>query len=305
MRDGAVTGRLAAVTVHGDLIQADTIAANRIIFQGTDEHGNQNGLWYQLNATGWDGEAHVETYSQIENPDPTASPHALNWYEFVDNEYVLSDDVAVDSEKTYYQKDDPSAKPNLTPEQLSDDRYKHALDGSHIVAESITANKIDVDSITAVTALVQKLRAVMLLAEQVQVGGGGSTHIELIGNRFSFFAPNYGQSTIPKYELTFDTYPVQDKMYYSLVNGEYIERPASEMSYDYNPFEHGLYEDYQIRADRAMPGEVAYIAVDPTTNESMFYITRAVVVKDLRFGNWKWYDRFNGNLSLKWMGGAV
>lgn len=48
--------------------------------------------------------------------------------------------------------------------------------------------------------------------------------------------------------------------------------------------------------------EVAYIAVDETTGESMFYMTRAVVVKDLRFGNWKWADRSNGNMALKWMG---
>ena len=54
-----------------------------------------------------------------------------------------------------------------------------------------------------------------------------------------------------------------------------------------------------------MPGEVAYIAVDDETQESMFYITRAVVVKDLRFGNWKWYDRSNGNLALKWIGGSL
>lgn len=49
--------------------------------------------------------------------------------------------------------------------------------------------------------------------------------------------------------------------------------------------------------------EVAYIEVDTETNESMFHITRAVVMKDLRFGDWKWADRSNGNLALKWIGG--
>jgi len=48
--------------------------------------------------------------------------------------------------------------------------------------------------------------------------------------------------------------------------------------------------------------EVAYIEVDPNTGESLFYMTRAVVVRDLRFGHWKWADRENGNLALKWMG---
>ncbi len=48
--------------------------------------------------------------------------------------------------------------------------------------------------------------------------------------------------------------------------------------------------------------EVAYIAVDPDTNESTFYMTKAVVVKNLRFANWEWRPRDNGNLSLKWVG---
>ena len=54
-------------------------------------------------------------------------------------------------------------------------------------------------------------------------------------------------------------------------------------------------------------GEVAFIAVDPTSNNSMFYINNAVIVTDLRFGggNWKWYSRSNNNMALKWMGGQV
>lgn len=50
--------------------------------------------------------------------------------------------------------------------------------------------------------------------------------------------------------------------------------------------------------------EVAYIDIDPNTNEAVFYMTRSVVVKDMQFGNgnWKWYSRENGNMSLKWIG---
>lgn len=51
--------------------------------------------------------------------------------------------------------------------------------------------------------------------------------------------------------------------------------------------------------------EVAYIDVDPNTNEAVFYMTRSIVVKDMQFGEgkWKWYKRDNNNMSLKWMGG--
>jgi len=48
--------------------------------------------------------------------------------------------------------------------------------------------------------------------------------------------------------------------------------------------------------------EVAYIAVDPVTQESTFYMTRSVVVKDLKFGKWMWFERYNRNMALKWVG---
>lgn len=50
--------------------------------------------------------------------------------------------------------------------------------------------------------------------------------------------------------------------------------------------------------------EVAYIAIDNDTNESVFYMTKAIVVKDLFFGNWKWKSREDGNLMLQWTGGT-
>lgn len=48
--------------------------------------------------------------------------------------------------------------------------------------------------------------------------------------------------------------------------------------------------------------EVAWIEVDPTTGASSFRIANAVVMRELRLGSWKWYDRAGGNLALKWIG---
>lgn len=53
---------------------------------------------------------------------------------------------------------------------------------------------------------------------------------------------------------------------------------------------------------------VAYIAVDSASNESLFYMTRAMIVSDLRFGDdgdWQFQARSNRNLALKWTGGSV
>lgn len=51
--------------------------------------------------------------------------------------------------------------------------------------------------------------------------------------------------------------------------------------------------------------DVCYIEVDPVSNESLFYVKKAVVVTDLRFADWQWTQRANGHLSLKWIGEEV
>lgn len=48
LKDGHVTGELNAVTVNGDLINANTLKADRLVIKGTD------GLYYQLNTNGVD-----------------------------------------------------------------------------------------------------------------------------------------------------------------------------------------------------------------------------------------------------------
>jgi hypothetical protein len=233
--DGVVTGTLTAVEILGDLIRANTVLADRIVYPGSD------GMYYMLNYHGGYYEA---------EPEAGDDPSEEGWYELgQDNAYRLSSDTSVSAGKTYYVLDESKAL------QMEQAKYAHALDGSRIVAKSITANEISTESLTADTAFVNSLRTLMLLTEAVQIGATGKVHIEMSNNRFSFFEAGYSQ-------------------------------PA-DMS--------------GVSADIPLPGEVAYIAVDEKGN-STFYMTRAVVMKDLRFGNWKWYDRDNGNLALKWMG---
>ena len=44
------------------------------------------------------------TYTQVADPDPEANPSEEGWYEFVEDEYVLSEDTEVDSGKTYFTR---------------------------------------------------------------------------------------------------------------------------------------------------------------------------------------------------------
>jgi hypothetical protein len=45
-------------------------------------------------------------YDEIVDPAADANPKALGWYEFVGGAYVLSEDETVDTEKTYFTKDE-------------------------------------------------------------------------------------------------------------------------------------------------------------------------------------------------------
>lgn len=164
------------------------------------------------------------------------------------------------------------------------------LHGSRIIAESITADQIDVTSLVAA----------MLLAQTIQIGSSAGTHIEGKGDRFSFFSSGYGWETMPDeylYRLVTSPYgnPVSNG-WYELVDGRYT------LTSDTSVVAGKDYYEYIVTPNAALPGEVAYIAVDPDTGESTFYMTRSVVVKDLRFGNWMWYGRDNRNMSLKWIG---
>lgn len=89
MSDGKVTGELVGVTIKGDLIEGNTVKADKLVILGED------GLYYKLNV-----EALGET---------TAS---------------------------------------------SDEKYQNGLDGSVIVADSITAEKIAVDDLVAFDATI-------------------------------------------------------------------------------------------------------------------------------------------------------
>jgi len=49
--------------------------------------------------------------------------------------------------------------------------------------------------------------------------------------------------------------------------------------------------------------QVAYISVDPVRLKSVFHITSAIIVEDLRFGKWQFKSREkNDNLTLMWFG---
>jgi hypothetical protein len=47
---------------------------------------------------------------------------------------------------------------------------------------------------------------------------------------------------------------------------------------------------------------IAYLEVDEETQQSALYVAKTIITKESQFGNWKWYERPNNNMALKWMG---
>lgn len=59
MQDGNITGELVGVTIKGDIIEGNTIKADKLVIKGTD------GLYYELNAYGETVEANQTEYNSL------------------------------------------------------------------------------------------------------------------------------------------------------------------------------------------------------------------------------------------------
>lgn len=58
--DGTITGKIVGVTISGDLIEGNTVVANKLVIKGTD------GLYYKLNTDGVTTEAEQTDYNSLD-----------------------------------------------------------------------------------------------------------------------------------------------------------------------------------------------------------------------------------------------
>ena len=149
MSDGKVTGELVGVTIKGDLIEGNTVKADKLVILGED------GIYYKLNVDAL-GEA-------------TAS---------------------------------------------SDEKYQNGLDGSIIIAESITAEKISVDDLVAFGATIGGFHidnhaiysgvknSVDNTTQGVFLGDDGQMNFGDLNNFFKFYVDEDGKY---KLEIQADT----------------------------------------------------------------------------------------------------
>ena len=137
VENGHITGELIGVTIKGDLIEGNTIVADKLVVRGSD------GLYYKLNTEGLN-ELGLEKASKFDTL--TEKPEDWNekysqYYEIIDDKYThITSETAPEFQSDKYYK--------LTS------TYETGLDGSNIVAKTITADRITVDDLVAFDATI-------------------------------------------------------------------------------------------------------------------------------------------------------
>lgn len=259
-KNGRVVGELVGVRIKGDLIEAGTLKADKLVVKGSD------GLYYKLNIEG----------------GATVS------------------------------------------EQVSDEDLQNGLSGDIIVAKSITAEKVAVDDLVAFGATIGGFHIVnnSIYSEgkaaltneypgiyfdkdgQLSVGDGknylryfkdenGEYKLEVSASSISM---KIGDST-SNLEGAIDNVDqninyLKEKTEYIAVGVDEAERPYIELGKKDSDFKLRITnEQIQFRDGQSTP---AYVS-----NQKLM-IEKAEVKNELRFGNFVWTKRSNGNMGLIW-----
>lgn len=137
IEQGKITGELVGVTIKGDLIEGNTVKADKLVIKGSD------GLYYKLNV---DGLNNISTENASKFSLTTQEP--TDWETDYKDYYILSNNHYVHvtgntaptwTINTYFK---------LKPE------FQDGLDGTNILAQTITADKISVTDLVAFGATI-------------------------------------------------------------------------------------------------------------------------------------------------------
>lgn len=216
MQNGHVTGELVGVTLKGDLIQGNTIAADKLLIKGSD------GLYYQLNLEGLNNiSVDVAQSFEVLNSKPEDWDSKWNnYYKIVEGKYVhLTDKNApkwVDN--TYYKLKNTC---------------ESGLDGSTIIAKTITADRISVNDLVAFGATIAGFT---INEDSIHSEAKGSIESDANGLYMDKIGQVYfgdGANHIKYYKDTDDSYILDirtDKLYFGANNqtiGEALDNQNS------------------------------------------------------------------------------
>ena len=137
VKEGKITGELVGVTIKGDLIEGNTIAAEKLVVKGSD------GLYYKLNIDGLNNVSTEQSskFVLLDTKPEDWETNYKDYYLISGNNYVhiTDNNIPTWQANTYYK--------------LSS-TYETGLDGTNIVAKSITADKVSVTDLVAFGATI-------------------------------------------------------------------------------------------------------------------------------------------------------
>ena len=137
IQEGHITGELVGVTIKGDLIEGNTIAAEKLVVKGSD------GLYYKLNIDGLNNVSTEQSskFVLLDTKPEDWETNYKDYYLISGNNYVhiTDNNIPTWQANTYYK--------------LSS-TYESGLDGTNIVAKSITADKVSVTDLVAFGATI-------------------------------------------------------------------------------------------------------------------------------------------------------
>ena len=137
VQEGKITGELVGVTIKGDLIEGNTIKADKLVVRGED------GLYYKLNIDGLDdigAEQASKFVLTVEEPDDWE----INYKDY----YIINNNVY-----THVTGNSAPSWQLNTYYKLSSE-HETGLDGTVIIAQSVTADKIQVSDLVAFDATI-------------------------------------------------------------------------------------------------------------------------------------------------------
>ena len=259
-KDGRVVGELVGVRIKGDLIEAGTLKADKLVVKGSD------GLYYKLNIEG----------------GATVS------------------------------------------EQVSDEDLKNGLSGDIIVAKSITAGKVAVDDLVAFGATIggfhisensiysEKKAALANKDSGIYFDKDGQLSVGDGNNYLRYFKDENGE-----YKLEVSASSISMKIGDSTSNlGGAIDNAEQNINYlrekteyiavgkddDGNPYiELGKKDsDFKLRITNEKLEFYDGSSTPAYISNRKLMIKKAEVIDELRFGNFVWAKRPNGNMGLTW-----
>lgn len=271
--------------------------------------------WYEVEASAdteaVDGKTYYELDAETGELTPVdevpegADPSELGWYEV-----SATSDTTMTGGKSYYTVDAESgvASPvspvvlgwweisTTADNRMVDDKGYYVLDSETGVASPIDPSALGWWEMG--DAVVQFIGSHLAQTDHglnvMASGQSGHIHIGTLkdvedGGEYGTYV--VGEDSVPEARFGVHTRIGRE-------DGMHVDI-TSDISED---LEHDVHQHKLFSIANAGDAPVMYVEYDDETGESTVYMTNAIVVQDLRFGDWMWYERANGNMSVRWTG---